>query len=577
MPGPDPSQPFSLPLTIGVTGHRNLAAAHEGRIEAAVVSVLGEIRRQSPGTPLLVLTALAEGADRLVARIAAAQFDAGIVAVLPQPAAEYRKSFGSDESRAAFDALLATARHVVIPAGKANGEAPCAGDEAARRRLAYARAGGWVAHHAHVLIALWDGDRAQGKGGTAEIVDAKRRGRYAGLDDAEPLQCDEAGAIAHIVTAREGTAAPAGVCDVRWIFTEAAEHGRDPGRGHKATLYAFGMLNALCRKERSFRQWSDEEMASLQPMGTTGDVLPDVSHLAALRAVAARHARTFQGWTHLAAVGLAVAPIATAIFAMLEPVLGSTAATALNLAILACGYLTWLVAQRYRLQRKYLDFRALAEGGRVQLAWMLSGLPHPVADHYHPAQAHAVDWIRRALRTAWMLDRLERGVAPAIDPASGARAALAWIEGQRAYLLGDKGVVARFRRQGRLFKLLAVACMVVGIAIGVGGRMLGYIPGDTCQPDRALLVSVASFVLALAGAVKAYQAFMGFEDLERSFVTSGHLFTMAKDECTRASEAGDAGRVAAIALALGRAALVENTGWLLLKRQRLLKPPGKGD
>ena len=70
------SLPDRLPLVIGVTGHRDLRDQDVAKIEQQVAAVIAELRRDYLGsegeTPIIVLSALAEGADRLVARVAIA-------------------------------------------------------------------------------------------------------------------------------------------------------------------------------------------------------------------------------------------------------------------------------------------------------------------------------------------------------------------------------------------------------------------------------------------------------------------------------------------------------------------------
>ncbi|MGA3159798.1 MAG: hypothetical protein ABSC77_01175 [Terracidiphilus sp.] len=46
----------------------------------------------------------------------------------------------------------------------------CADQQEAQRRDAYAQAGRYVVDHCDVLIAVWDGKPARGRGGTAKIV-----------------------------------------------------------------------------------------------------------------------------------------------------------------------------------------------------------------------------------------------------------------------------------------------------------------------------------------------------------------------------------------------------------------------
>ena len=88
--------PDRLPLVIGVTGHRDLRDQDIPRLEREVAAVLASLRRDFLGkddeTPVIVLSALAEGADRLVARVAVAQ-GARLIVPLPMPLDEYRRDF----------------------------------------------------------------------------------------------------------------------------------------------------------------------------------------------------------------------------------------------------------------------------------------------------------------------------------------------------------------------------------------------------------------------------------------------------------------------------------------------------
>ena len=89
-----------LPLVIGVTGHRDLRVQDIPELEAAVRNVLAELHAMCPKTPLVLLSPLAEGADRLVARVALAD-GATLVAPLPLARAEYEKDFVHGDDSAA--------------------------------------------------------------------------------------------------------------------------------------------------------------------------------------------------------------------------------------------------------------------------------------------------------------------------------------------------------------------------------------------------------------------------------------------------------------------------------------------
>ena len=59
-----------VPFVIGVTGHRDLVADELPTIRERVRELFAGLQRQFPELPILVMTPLAEGADRLVAEVA---------------------------------------------------------------------------------------------------------------------------------------------------------------------------------------------------------------------------------------------------------------------------------------------------------------------------------------------------------------------------------------------------------------------------------------------------------------------------------------------------------------------------
>ena len=116
---------------------------------------------RASGTELAVVSALAEGADRVVA---AAALDRGarLEALLPLEIDDYRSDFTAPDSIAEFDALLERAESVAVTGAWPEGS----------RDRAYANAGTAMLGRCNVLIALWDGTDARGLGGTAEVVAA---------------------------------------------------------------------------------------------------------------------------------------------------------------------------------------------------------------------------------------------------------------------------------------------------------------------------------------------------------------------------------------------------------------------
>lgn len=141
---------------IGVSGHRHFL--HAEVVTAMTAEVIERLVGDEPDAT--VLSNLAEGADRLVAELVLARPGARLEAVLPLPVEVYIGDFVSADSRRRFTELVDEASSVTV-VQQVPGEA---------RDTAYERAGRAIVDASDVLVALWDGEPARGRGGTADIV-----------------------------------------------------------------------------------------------------------------------------------------------------------------------------------------------------------------------------------------------------------------------------------------------------------------------------------------------------------------------------------------------------------------------
>ncbi|WP_438481253.1 hypothetical protein [Oleiharenicola lentus] len=163
-----------LPLfhVIGFTGHRQVD--HPEKTVAIVASTLAELQRESPGN-WVALSSVAAGSDQVFAR-EAKKAGLGWHVVLPLPRAEFAKDFTSTEWTA-VEELLGQAEHVRVI------------QENGTRDDAYLDCGMEVVNGSDVLLALWDGKPARGRGGTADIIHyARALGRPLILIDATTLE-----------------------------------------------------------------------------------------------------------------------------------------------------------------------------------------------------------------------------------------------------------------------------------------------------------------------------------------------------------------------------------------------------
>jgi hypothetical protein len=143
-------------MRVGITGHQYLDDPTAWDWVAKVMRE--ELARVSP--PLVGVTSLAVGADQLLARMV---LKAGGTIHVVLPFADIERSF-SQEDVPAYRELVRQAKVEVL-------------DTHGTDEDAYLAAGRKVVELSDIVLAVWNGKRANGKGGTADVVAyAMRRG-----------------------------------------------------------------------------------------------------------------------------------------------------------------------------------------------------------------------------------------------------------------------------------------------------------------------------------------------------------------------------------------------------------------
>jgi len=154
-------------MRIGVTGHQRLEHPEAWYpVARAIRELLGRF-----AGPLTGVTSLAIGADQLFAQLVLAR-GGELHAVLPFAGIE--RTFAAADVPA-YRGLADRATVEVL--------APCASDEDA-----FLAAGERVVELSDLLVAVWNGRPAKGKGGTADVV-AYALGRRVPLVHVEPAAC----------------------------------------------------------------------------------------------------------------------------------------------------------------------------------------------------------------------------------------------------------------------------------------------------------------------------------------------------------------------------------------------------
>lgn len=162
-----PAIPYRI--RIGIIGHNSVE--DQASIRCGIDEIIGShwkeaynanSQEQFPtakNTPIsfTAVSTLAEGAGCLLAEAVLTQTSGRLEVALPMEREQFLQDFTSDSSRQKFDELLGAATHVRCDAS---------GD----RDEKYLQAGHQVIKQSDIMIAVWNGEPAQGKGSTAEFV-----------------------------------------------------------------------------------------------------------------------------------------------------------------------------------------------------------------------------------------------------------------------------------------------------------------------------------------------------------------------------------------------------------------------
>jgi hypothetical protein len=429
-------------LQVGVTGHRlgpklpiesvTPIRATVDRILATVTSAANKMVEKRNGElidrklELVVVSALAEGADRIVA-------DAGLAAgylleaVLPFARDEYVRDFESEASRKEFAALLERAASVF----ELDGTRPDA-------NRAYEAAGLITLANCDLLVAIWDRNDAAGVGGTALVVNRA-------INEGIPVVLVDPAAPDHasLLLVADADLTPASLRHEDLPDRNAIEEIPDvveflvapPAAGTKSRASLTSFLNEKERRwnlvpwyeflrfafahrelrrsdfelpdyvESTRAQWADyfKILGREDRLAKAIDqILLPVFSMADNLSV--YYARLFRGtfiFNYLASAVVAL----LAVTSLVLQIKSETGRIVWLLDLIGLGLIffvivNWLIAQRLDVHRRWLEYRRLAESLRHMRLIALTGSvgPIPRPGRAPDGDSDWVDWYGRAIR-----------------------------------------------------------------------------------------------------------------------------------------------------------------------------------
>ncbi len=560
-----------LPLVIAVTGHRDLVPDELDGIRQRVRTFLTDLRERYPERTIAVMSALAEGADRLVAAVT---LDLGIplVVVLPMASEVYRQDFVSDDSHSEFDAMCGKAEDLFelpVASGCTENSIVAPGPD---RNRQYAQLGVFLCAHCHILLALWDGKQGRHPGGTGQVVKFHHDDIMPGytsksVASQQVLVDDESDLVYHIVCSRDRQDGEpeTGLQSLDWCwFTKDRQNPRSRQIPRQHQLI-FDRSSEFSRDTVRFAEQIEAQKFSLYNEEDPGDLpdgVEDINHLfCAADWLAIRYQKKS---LHTLRAGHLLAFLMGLMFILFSDVETQPHYMVAFLMFFVVAVVVQHVAKKNGWNRKYLDYRTLAEGLRVQYYWAIAGITSEneskfTHDNFLQTQDPELGWIRNVMRVAGT----RCDVHPTKSTAGLRYVVREWIgdsmSGQLAYF--ERKAAERIRknrnteRLGLLSLLTSITVVVVVIFAGAA------LPDQWADPLMALMGTM----LLLYGIRQGYAYATAEKDLIKQYEFMLRIFMNAH---RRLQDTEDPDEQRQILQALGGSSLDEHAEWILMHRDR---------
>ena len=614
---PQISDDYLIPIVIGVSG-REAARSDDESLSSRLVPEMRRLRHTFPSSPFVVLSSLAGHQDCLLVRLAVEHLNAKLIAVLPFPPDEFIKTIPDDRSRQEFRELLAIAESSIDISALIKSRLDKVVDIAQGNRDLIERfTAAFIAEHSEVLFAVCGEEEEKGHDTTAEIIKWIREGSITRefslrqnkqsldtMDTSMIVEFDpEAGSVST-------ESAPADDDSVRRLS------GPDtvdvlPLSLLRTISYRFfevvhsanGLLDELY--ERFFMRSKNEDTDRYENSPFIGimeridgfnhdigsyfedhgenDFIQSRRYLLgnewdnerisgdmALRKIISlysgsdvlsqyyqRKTGRIVNWIYLLFFAAVV------LYGLID---WSSYLVLCYIGLLPAIALLVKKTSKDRIEDRFLDYRALAEGLRVQFFWTLTGINENVSAHYLSKYEGLLTWIRKAVRSIEIVtleseflnkSRNQNEYLPL--------ARKLWIDSQLEYFSSKKRPLQiRTHQFGNIIFLSFVLTLMIAVSYGIYVLMAGVGNGDAINDFQILLGVIA----AVGVAAQAYKNKRAYDEVQRRYSLAQQTYAAAKREL-------EIGKVPPerVLLAVGREALLENSDWLWTHRNVPIEVP----
>ncbi|WP_243311171.1 hypothetical protein [Fundidesulfovibrio agrisoli] len=566
MPSTEVVSPHLIPLTVAVTGHRDIDPIHEELIHEKLVGKLKEFRDQYPDTPVRCLSGLAEGADMVFAR-AALSLGLELVAVIPDSTEEFIKDFREPAHPGRSAEALASEFKDIL--GRCSDVVHVHVPEAMKHTaMRYAHVGIYLARHSHILLAVWDGKESSKIGGTRHVMKLFQEGiNEEHLDDiACKLNPPERRQVHALYVPRNGML-PKNIFGWADCSGLASEESGPMLKALNRFNYEAARLRVakpnLLALSASYLDFSKERIElnkgeqSILGAFVAADALAGEYQLKTL--------------LYIRSIFIAAILMVISFATYSNNIITSPLALGAYIAFFTAGLIVYWHNRKNNCYTQYLDYRGLAEGLRVLLFYRLAAAPVKASDQYLRKQHSEITWIRDAIRT---IDLTQHRSKPEIDIVSRR-----WIADQQGYFERAARRDIKIKNKNNMIALVLFICGLTLALVWLVIQPATYMGEEAAK----WFITFIGLLPAIAATLAGYTYRLGVDQQTKQYSRMHDVFSRAaklvssipdKPEETRPPRLSERERkFISIVMELGREALAENADWIILHRDRPMTWP----
>ncbi len=622
-----------IPLILGITGNRDIFKNDVVTIKKKFSEIFKILINKYSSTPIILLTPLADGVDRIIAELASDEFKDNIHISVPLPLDinTYKSTFGKGildksvskdieekfiaKSILEFETLLNkvnTQKNIYLPNtipmifDKEHYDSLDDDNKKEIRRKQYSLVGEYISIHSHILIAVYDKDGKAQIGGTFEVVDKKLNGTYEYFDNSkENVTNSERGIVYEM--------------DIHRLSSKTQKRKKNlevykcypDGSKLKLKKQFFNFFKN--RTEKIHTQYINEinnfnkdveqnieiildkakkDISELEEKDFVKNIKLNERYLIHKNILIRRSAAELSTYYQYNKIkwfpGLPKYENMILFLIWFLIIIISIKATFLNFKyyiyldpiILSIGALSYVLIEKFKKKKKkYEDYRAISEGLRVQIYWNIASINDSISSFYLSHQKGLVGWIRSAIRGMNIF------YYPKLKANFQAEEIITefWVSKQIKYF---EGKIKKKNRRLFWFKNILLIIFLLSFIFLMGMdffensilenlSILKELLGNE-NTDGLGLTNInyfellfTIFPLSVLGILKAKQVFDDEEKTIKSYKQSLMIFKKAKVLLAE----GDIINQQKIFKNLGIEAIRENSGWVITRQEKEYEIP----